>query len=132
LSQKGSQISFGSEFRSPSDLEELLSDHPFWKRLKDILLNGATFPLRPISNELREKDLLFHQERGNHKSATHQNKIIDDIILDYIHRGYALPLPTDILLKIPNASLAPLGCQTVQFRTKSNHSLHNKPQNTAP
>jgi hypothetical protein len=64
-----------------------------------------------MSQELREKDLIFHQDRGNHQSAIHHNEIIDNITIGDIHRGYALPLPTDILLKIPNASLAPLGCQ---------------------
>jgi len=31
-------------------------------------------------------------------------------IINNISRGFALPLPTEILHLIPNASLAPLGC----------------------
>jgi hypothetical protein len=32
------------------------------------------------------------------------------MINDNISRGFALPLPIDILPLLPNASLAPLGC----------------------
>ncbi len=102
--------SFGSEFRDPIDLEPLLSLHPNWIALKEILLNGATFPLKPISREDRSLDLTFHLERGNHKSAHNFQDALRTIIDDDISRGFALPLPKDILFQIQNASLAPLGC----------------------
>jgi len=35
--QHPSQISYGSEFRDPKLLEDLLCDHPFWSHLKNIL-----------------------------------------------------------------------------------------------
>jgi hypothetical protein len=66
--QHPSQISFGSKFRQASDLEGLLGDHPLWPRLKEILLNGASFPLSPMSQEDRNIDIAFHRDRGNHKS----------------------------------------------------------------
>jgi hypothetical protein len=91
MSHPRSQVSFGSEFRPTSDLKELLSGHPYWNTLQEILDNGATFPLRPISKDLREKDIIFHRDRGNHKSALRHEKAIDSIILDDIQRGYALP-----------------------------------------
>jgi hypothetical protein len=46
--QHPSQISYGSEFHHPDLLEELLFHHPYWPRLKSILLNGAFFPLENI------------------------------------------------------------------------------------
>jgi hypothetical protein len=40
--QESSQVSYGSEFRNPTDLEELQQHHPHWLHLKNILLHGAT------------------------------------------------------------------------------------------
>jgi hypothetical protein len=79
--------------------------------LKDILLNGASFPLEQISSIERKQDLVFHQERGNRKSATNNHPILNKMISEDVERGFALPLPTAILHMIPKASLAPLGCQ---------------------
>jgi len=64
-----SPLSFGSEFKSSTDLDELLHIHPYWSKLKDILDNGAKFPLLLISKKDREMDLDFHLNRGNHKSV---------------------------------------------------------------
>ncbi len=109
--QHPSQISYGSEFRSSIDLEELLRNHPLWPKLQDILDNGASFPLEPISDKDREEDLDFHSTRGNHKSTMKYFDIINNIVTEDIERGFALPLPLSILKKLPNASIAPLGCQ---------------------
>jgi hypothetical protein len=103
-------VSFGSEFWDPSELEGLLFKHPNWPALREILENGASFPLKPISNQDRKIDLEFHASRGNHKSAEKYQNALDDIINNDIHRGFALPLPTNILFELPGASLAPLGC----------------------
>jgi hypothetical protein len=58
----------------------------------------------------RQQDLDFHLSRGNHKSSEKHHQILRDIIYEDIEKGYALPLPISILGKIPNASIAPLGC----------------------
>jgi len=108
--QPNSMVSFGSEFRDPLDLESLLSQHPNWTALKEILLNGVSFPLQPISNEARKLDLEYHAARGNHKSALKNHTALENIIENDISKGYALPLLREILYDIPNASLAPLGC----------------------
>jgi hypothetical protein len=59
-----SQISYGSECRSSSDLQELLQDHPHWSALKIILDNGATFPLTEMSEEdrIRTYISIFNEE----------------------------------------------------------------------
>ena len=72
-------VSFGSEFRDPLDLESLLSQHPNWTALKEILLNGVSFPLQPISNEARKLDLEYHAARGNHKSALKNHTALENI-----------------------------------------------------
>ena len=107
--QHPSQLSYGSEFRSPRDLSHLLKNHPLWPKLQDILDNGATFPLLPMSEEDRKSDIKFHLARGNHKSSTKNHKIISDIISDEVERGFALPLPISIIDNLTGASMAPLG-----------------------
>jgi len=105
-----SQISYSSEFRDSGVLEPLLRDHPLWPRLRDILDNGARFPLEPMRDVDRISDLEFHQNRGNHKSLAKYEEFIDPVISEDIERGFALPLPMEILHKIPQALIAPLGC----------------------
>lgn len=100
----------GSEFKNPSYLQEILQDHPHWDLFHKILLKGATFPLNPISNYLRLQDLLFHKERGNNKSVETNSNALASIIENDVIKGYALPLPAEILFKIPNTSLDPVGC----------------------
>jgi hypothetical protein len=108
--QHPSQISYGSEFRDPALLKDLLQNHPLWSHLENILLNGASFPLDDISPTDREQDLIFHANRGNHQSAVKNAAILKSIIQEDVQRGFALPLPITALHFIPNASLAPLGC----------------------
>jgi hypothetical protein len=110
LSLHPSILSFGSEFKPSSDLEELLHPHPFWQHLKEILDHGAKFPLLPISREDRINDLNFHLERGNRKSTSKFKEMMDPLVSDNITHGFTLPLPIDSLHNIHEASLAPLGC----------------------
>ena len=110
LDQSPSQISFGSEFRKSFDLEELLRDHPLWQKLKEIIDNGASFPLSTIDDITRRDDIDFFIKRGNHKSTMKYQDAMDKAITEDITRGFVLPLPLDIITSIPNASLAPLGC----------------------
>jgi len=55
-------------------------------------------------------DLEFHLERGNHKSLEKYAEFIDPMISEDVNRGFILPLPPEILPKLPGASIAPLGC----------------------
>jgi hypothetical protein len=76
MAQEGSQVHYGSEFKHPSHLQELLEHHPHWTQLIKILTDGATFPIIPLDNKDRQKDLIFHKEHGNHKSASkHLDKL---------------------------------------------------------
>ncbi len=103
------------------DLYELLQHHPHWSHLKNILYNGATSPLHPIDDFLRKTDIDFHFSRGNHKSTLKHTEAIHNLITEDATCGFALPLPTSVLYKIPNASLAPSGCveqETIDSRGK--------------
>ena len=102
--QHPSQISYGSEFRTSHQLQELLLHHSFWPRLKEILDNGATFPLDEISLSDHTTDLFFHMKRGNHKSASDNQQVLLEIIKEDVARGFALPLPVETLCYLPNAS----------------------------
>jgi hypothetical protein len=108
--QHPSQISYGLEFRSSLALDPLLKDHPLWDHLKSILDNGALFPLEKISDEDRSKDLKFHLERGNHKSLSKYLTFIEPIITEDVEKGFALPLPLEIIDRLKQITLAPLGC----------------------
>jgi hypothetical protein len=110
LAQRSSQVMFGSEFKHPDLLCELLQDHPNWEKFKGILLHGAVFPLAPIPEDERSSDLEFHLSRGNHKSAIKHDNILDELISSDIRHGFALPLLIYVLPFIKNASIAPLGC----------------------
>jgi hypothetical protein len=135
LAQSPSQVSFGSEFRDSCQLQELLQDHPFWKKLKDILDNGATFPLNPIDDASRKSDLEFHADQGNHKSTIKFKEPLDLAISEDVLRGFSLPLPVEILFDIPNASLAPLGCihqDTIDEHGKKSHKYWMTHDQTFP
>ncbi len=63
-----------------------------------------------MSDELQKEDITFHCQRSNHKSAQKHHNILDKIINEDIEKGFALPLPINILYDILNALLAPLRC----------------------
>jgi hypothetical protein len=111
LAQNKSQVMFGSEFKDPSLLEELLKDHLNWSKLRQILSSGAEFSLEPLSNDDRIQDLEYHLNRSNHKSALKNSRILDDLINKDIRHGFALPLPIETYKEFKNTSIAPLGCQ---------------------
>jgi len=78
--------------------------------LKDILDNGASFPLRKLNDKDRDLDNSYHIDRGNHKSLSKYAFFIDPVITEDVERGFALPLPVDVISKLKNISVAPLGC----------------------
>jgi hypothetical protein len=53
LANRGTFISFGSEFRKPSVLEPLLLHHPNWPRFQLLLEQGSQWPLEELQNEDR-------------------------------------------------------------------------------
>jgi hypothetical protein len=109
--QKNLQVYYGSEFKPPDILAKILKNHPLWNYTKSILSTGASFPLHPIPTETRKNDIKYHKETGNHKSATKAPDIISKMIQEDVECRCALPLPIGVPDHIPNASLAPLGCQ---------------------
>jgi len=79
--------------------------------VKEILTSGATFPLKEIPNEIRQQDIKFHIERGNHKSTLKHQEAVTKIIKQDVERCFTLILPLLVIQHIKQASIAPFGCQ---------------------
>jgi hypothetical protein len=76
-----------------------------------------------MNDTQRKADLDFHKNRGNHKSSILYHEVMDRLITEDIKRGFSLPLPISCLNKIPNASLAPLGCQRQSTIDEKGHII---------
>jgi hypothetical protein len=91
LSQKGTFISFGSEFCPVKILDKLFCHHPNWLKLKKISTEGSNWPLSPITKKDR---LLKNQElivRGNHKSAFKYTEELQKSLEKEIKQGWIIP-----------------------------------------
>ena len=104
-------LQYGSKFRPPEDLEQLLQDHPLWLRTKKILEQGSTMPLEAMTPEMEKEDLLLGIERGNHKGATSQRPTLDKLVSKDIEHGFAMPISLDTAKRIKDGRWAPLNIQ---------------------
>ena len=109
LNDKPSLTSYGSEFKSAEDLEDLLQDHPRWKYLKQRLKDGVKFHLDELSEELRLKDLEHTLAQGNHQSAIKHEAVLEQAFVKETGKGWNLILPEDEVFNIPGLQLAPMG-----------------------
>ena len=73
-----------------------------------MLTVGAQFPLEPLEDEARLRDLAAAQERGNHGGATNKPTALDTFFRDEVKKGWMLPLPLSKLDQIPNLCLGPV------------------------
>ena len=90
-------------------LEPLLGHHPLWPAFRSILEHGAAYPLRNIDDDSRLQDIHDAIARGNHKSAILNSDLLKSMMSTEVKCGYALPIPIDIIHRIPHAAIAPLG-----------------------
>ena len=102
-----SPCSFGSEFRTAASLKKIFGSHPKWKRLSDILTQGAEYPMSELEPSLRQRDLTEGLERGNHKGATIFQKELEKKFLKEINHGWMLPLPKEAATSLPFAEYCP-------------------------
>ena len=103
-----SPLSYGSEFRSPETLSPLFENHPLWSRFKSILAEGVKFPLEPLSNDLRKQDLLEAIEYGNHKGASENPELLEELIKEDVTLGHSLIIPLEKAIEIDGALMAPM------------------------
>jgi hypothetical protein len=115
LSQKGSFISFGSEFRNVTDLHLLLCHHPNWPRLRKILEEGSNWPLHPLTDSERRAKNSELIQRGNHKSAEKYNADLHNTLKKEVLQGWMIPLPIDYVSSLKYGELAPVGMDDKQW-----------------
>ena len=106
---KRSAISYGSEFKEVSLLDNLMKFHPRWDRLRNILKQGSNWALDPLAEDLRKKDLEASLLRGNHKSAVLQKEFLAEALAKEVAKGWMLVLPLEKAIHIPNLIISPMG-----------------------
>jgi hypothetical protein len=87
--------------------------------MKSILSNGSTWPLFPLNDLDRLKDIDYALEFGNHKGAEQQHKLLIKLVNDDVIRGFALPLSFNKIKNVPGVILAPLNIAN-RSKRKSN------------
>ena len=119
---------YGSEFRSASTLENLLSSNNKWNDLKTIINNGVDYEMNPIDEKDRLSDIDFHLERGNHKSASHQEGIqaITKAFKREVSLGWQIPILPDAIKAIKGACITPLGVAKQWTINSSNERIIKK------
>ena len=109
--QAESPVSYGSEFRPTSTLEQVFGLHPNWPRMKKLLEKGSDWPLDEVSMGDREADLDEALAFGNHRGAESKPELLRELVVQDIIHGYALPIPLSTITKLPGAILAPMNIQ---------------------
>ncbi len=108
LAQSDSPLGYGSEFKPIETLELIFRNHPSWSRMKQVLTHGSKWPLQPLDEDDRIKDVEKALVFGNHKGAVKQQDLLVKLVTNDVIRGFALPLPLDKIAQIPGVLLAPL------------------------
>ena len=102
-----SPSSFGSEIRVVSTLQKIFSGHPLWSHLKDILQDGAAYPMLELDDKLRQMDLAEGIRRGNHQGAKLFQDELEKKFKKEIDKGWMLPLPPGAEKLLPFAEYCP-------------------------
>ena len=110
---KSSTIGYGSELRPMDQLDLLLGYHPDFEEFKSNHEQGIDYPLDPIDDETRLKNLHATIERGNHQSALDEDlrHHVTKGVLSDIQLGYGFPIPIECIPKIEGAEVYPMGVQ---------------------
>jgi len=111
LAQSNLPLGYGSEFKPIEMLELIFKNHPSWSRMKRILTHGSKWPLQPLNEENRIKDVEEALNFGNHKGAIKQQELLEKLVTGDVIRGFAIPLPLSKISQIPGILFAPLNIQ---------------------
>jgi hypothetical protein len=111
LAQSDSPLGYGSEFKPIETLELIFENHPSWRRMKRILTHGSKWPLQPLDEENRIKDVEDALNFGNHKGPNKQQELLEKLVTNDVARGFAIPFPLSKIIQIPGILLAPLNIQ---------------------
>ena len=109
-SQRGSTVSFGSEFRPVDQLRGLLSQHPGFKELEQILTYGMDYRYREeLTDDERLEEMLANLQRGNHKSAQEESDQVAKLLKKDVDHGFAWVIPKHLVPLIPGSMVQSLG-----------------------
>ena len=106
--QANSPVSYGSEFRPTWCLRPLMNHHPLWSKTESLIVRGTKYPLTPIPDSVRKKDVAAAMTYGNHKSTKNSDTLSKSMSTEIEH-GFALPLPPNFAYHLPDAEVAPHG-----------------------
>jgi hypothetical protein len=118
-------LGYGSEFRKGNTLFPLLRYHPIWPCMEQLLLEGLKRPTSPIPEECRITDLNEAINFGNHKGATSQPELLQELVTGYMIHSYAIPLPLNKIKNNPSVCMAPLNIQA-QWRINKRGKITKK------
>ena len=103
-------LGFGSEFRTVMELRPLLGKHTHFEKLAELLTNGMDYIFsREISESERKEEVKAMLIRGNHKSAQSEQAQVAILVAKDVLHGFTIPIPVDIVTRIPGAMVQPLG-----------------------
>ena len=122
-SDKNTSLSYGSEFRQAQDLQPLLRHHKNWPAIKELIQHGVSYPMEPITESDRLKDIDHMLSRGNHKSAsvTENKHALEKSFNKEVKYQWCIPLLPSCIKSIPGASITPLGV-AVQHTIDANNN----------
>ena len=122
-SDKNTSLSYGSEFRPAIDLQPLLRHHTNWPAIKELIQHGVSYPLEPITEYDRIRDIEYMLRRGNHKSAAikENRQALEKSFNKEVKYQWCIPLLPSCITSIPGASITPLGV-AVQHTIDANNN----------
>jgi hypothetical protein len=103
-SQRGTTVSFGSKFRHVNQLCGLLSKHPRFGELEQILTHGMDYRyLAKLTNDERLHEMLANLQRGNHKSAQDKSDQVAKLLKEDVNHTFAWIIPKHLVPLIPQS-----------------------------
>ena len=112
--EQGTMLEPGSEFRTHTSLEPLLSNHKNWRKMQQIISKGITYTLEDLPEDERKRDVASMVMRGNHPSASDQANEAT-LLKNYekeVRNGWMLPVTAECVTKIQDAGVIPIGIAT--------------------
>jgi hypothetical protein len=109
-SQRGTTVSFGSEFRPVNQLRGLLSKHSGFGELEQILTYGMDYGyIDKFTDNKRLSEMLANLQRGNHKSAQDKSDQVAKLLKKDVDHGFAWIITKQLVPLIPHSMVQPLG-----------------------
>lgn len=105
---KGTQLEYGSEFKSSQHIDSLFEVHSLWPMAKSLLDHGCTISLPDIDPKVEKEDLICGPQYGNHKGAINKKEVIHSFLNKNAVNGLALPIATDTVVKMNGGNWFPL------------------------